>query len=432
MPWKVTCHMEERMRFVLACADEVEAFSVTCRRFGISRNTGYKWLARFNSEGPTAFAERPPRALVAPHRIADSIAAPILALRKERPNWGPRKLRSVLMDQRPDVAWPAASTIGDVLKRHGLIHPRRRRVHASPSDSPLVTPKEANELWCTDFKGHFGLGDKSRCTPLTITDDASRYLLKCEGLLRTDTAPVKAQFELTFREFGLPLRMRSDNGPPFASVGPGGLSALSVWWIKLGITPERIEPGEPQQNGRHERMHRSLKLEVEVRGSLLEQQPVLDRFRRDFNELRPHEALGLTPPARHYSASRRVFPETLIVPEYIDHEVRWTDTVGRVKFHGHVVPVGTCLAGEPIGFRQVGESKWEAFFGPASLGILDDKAAKPRLKAKPPVLPHSPPANGPGDGSAFSYGQLGKADLPTGKPPAPEDPDLAFWREERA
>ena len=426
MPWKATCPMDEKLRFIVACSDGNEPLAELCRRFGISRKTGYKWLERYKEAGPEGLVERAPRATVAPHRVPDVLVAEILAQRKERPKWGPRKLRARLMELAPDKPWPAASTIGDVLKRHGLIHPRKRRVRAPlVVGSPLQPGKVANDLWCTDFKGHFGLGDGTRCHPLTISDDCSRFVLWCEGLVRTHCEPVKREFERVFREFGLPWRMRSDNGPPFASVGPGGLTALSVWWILLGILPERIEPGEPQQNGRHERMHRSLKLEVEVRSSLPEQQVVLDRFRRDFNEVRPHEALGQTPPARHYSPSPRPFPSELVMPEYVDCNVRWAGTAGHDSFFGKPISAGKCLAGKPVGLRQVGESTWEAFFGPVSLGTVDERDKEPRLKP----TPRNARREGTANGDAFSCGQPASG-LPTGKPPPPETIHDEFWLEE--
>ena len=429
MPWKATCTMTEKLRFIVECNESEESLAELCRRFGISRKTGYKWLERVEETGPSGLEERRPVPRVVPHRVADVVVGHILELRSKHPKWGPRKLRALLIQTKPEMSWPAASTIGDVRKRHGRIAPGRRLGRAAtPSPSPLSPSKQPNDLWCTDFKGHFGLGDGTRCYPLTITDEFSRYVLACQGLLRTGVEPVKQHFERVFREFGLPWRIRSDNGPPFASTGPGGLTALAVWWIKLGIRPERIEPGEPQQNGRHERMHRSLKLEVDVSPTLLEQQPVLERFRRQFNEVRPHEALGLTPPARHYTPSVRPVPMKLCVPEYVDAVVRWANGGGSVSFHGHLVSVGNCLCGEPVGFRQVGETQWEAFYGPVCLGVLDERDDKVRLKPKPLSVP-DPGAIGAGDGFAFSCGQPADG-LPTGKPPSPPSVFDDFWREE--
>ena len=236
----------------------------------------------------------------------------IVATRKEHPYWGPEEAQGVAQaDVDRSKRGPQSSTIGDKLQDHGLIRPRRRRVRAPMSLDPLAPAQLPNETWCVDFKGHFELGDKTRCYPLTVTDQYSRYLLTCEGLTEPKFEPVKRQFERAFREFGVPQRIRSDNGPPFASVGLGGLSKLSVWWIQLGIVPERIEPGQPQQNGRHERMHKTLKQETAnpPSASIVEQRRVFDRFRDVFNDERPHEALGQKPPTSRYCTSARALPD---------------------------------------------------------------------------------------------------------------------------
>src|SRR5262245_42662527 len=253
--------MDERLLFINMVNESDETFAALCERFGISRKTGYKWVARYEALGPAGLAERRPIAHTFPHRMPDDVLDKVIELRKEHPKWGPKKLRARLGALGVPMV-PAASTIGDALKKHGLIRPRRRRVHPPMYPLPLVPTAHPNDTWCTDFKGHFALGDKTRCHPLTISDQVTRYLLKCEGVTNPDTRTVRPHFERAFREFGLPTRIRSDNGAPFASLGAGGLSELSVWWIQLGIVPERIEPGHPEQNGRHERMHRTLKDEV--------------------------------------------------------------------------------------------------------------------------------------------------------------------------
>jgi transposase InsO family protein len=273
------------MSFLTQVNESDESFAALCRRYGISRKTGYKWCDRYEEQGPRRLHDRQPLALTHPHRVADEQVDVIVALRKEHPFWGPKKLLAWLEQHRPEQAWPAASTMGDVLQRNGLIRPRRRRVRAPMSADPLAPTNQSNDTWCVDFKGHFALGDKTRCYPLTLTDQHSRYLLKCEAMTEPKFLPVQHQFELAFCEYGLPLRIRSDNGPPFASVGLGGLSQLSVWWIQHGIVPERIEPGQPQQNGRHERMHKTLKQETAnpPAACLIEQQRVFDRFRHLYN-----------------------------------------------------------------------------------------------------------------------------------------------------
>ncbi len=331
MPWKDTDPMHERLKFIAAADDRTRTFVSICEQFGIKPKTGYKWLARYNTEGPSGLEEKRRTAHAWTHETPDEIVDAIVALRKQRPKRGPKKLRAELMGKHPELLWPAASTIGDVLKRHGLIGPRRRRVRTMPSTQPFADCAQANDLWCVDFKGHFKLGDGTRCHPLTVTDSFSRYLIKIESLAAPRGEPVRQAFELAFREFGLPTRIRSDNGAPFASLAPGGLTALSIWWMQLGIVLERIEPGQPQQNGRHERFHRTLKFETldEPAATLAAQQRFFDRFRHEYNDERPHEALGQVPPARCYEPSWRPYPRELIVPSYDDDfKVRWTSNIG--------------------------------------------------------------------------------------------------------
>ena len=262
MPWSETCAMDERMRFVIAAREDEAVMTEVCAAFGISRQTGYKWLARYAAEGAEGLKERS-RAPIRHGRARDEeLVAAALALRERHPTWGPKKLRRTLADRLPDVAPPALSTIGDWLRKEGLTQSRRPRRRCPPFSSPFLAADGPNAVWCADFKGWFMTGDRQRCDPLTISDAMSRYLLRCQAVAQTDGEHVRPVFDAAFCEFGLPLAIRSDNGPPFASVGAGGLSRLAVWWIKLGVRPERIEPGKPTQNGRHERMHRTLKADA--------------------------------------------------------------------------------------------------------------------------------------------------------------------------
>jgi transposase InsO family protein len=284
------------------------------------------------------------------------------------------------------------STFGDILKRHGLIRPRRRRVRVMPAKQPFADCVGPNDTWCIDFKGHFRLGDGTRCYPLTITDAHSRYCIKIEALDITDTAAVRRVLEQAFAEFGLPRRIRSDNGPPFASLAAGGLSALSIWWLQLGITHERIEPGKPQQNGRLERFHRTLKQEVcnQPKHTLAAQQRAFDVFRHEYNDQRPHEALGQTPPARHYEPSLRPYPIELTTPSYTDeHQTRWTGLKGDFSWRARKVFVHSALVKQPVGIRQISEHAYEVFYGRVLLGHLDDRDSKPGLR-RPPSRPTSP------------------------------------------
>jgi transposase InsO family protein len=378
--------MDEKMKFIVACRDEEHvSFAELCRRAGISRKTGYKWLARYESGGAAGLSAR----ASTPRRMARSVPAEvedaIVLLRKQQPRMGPKKLRVLLVEKDPSVRWPALSTMGEILQRQGLIRPKRKRVRVTPSSSPLGHADAPNALWCIDFKGHFALDDedKTRCHPLTLTDAHSRFILKCEGLMKPRVDAVRQHLELAFTEFGLPARIRSDNGPPFASLAPGGLSELSVWWLKLGIVPERIEPGHPEQNGRHERMHRTLKEEATrpAAKTMQEQQRVFDAFRCHFNKQRPHEALGQVPPGRIYEPSSRTYPCPLRSPAVADDcEKRLVNQRGAISWAGKVVPLTRLLMGEPVGLRAFDENKVEVFYGPVLLGVLDKRDKKMVLR----------------------------------------------------
>jgi len=372
LPWKETCPMDERVRFIAAVNEFDGSFRELCRQFGISPRTGYKWVARYEQFGPAGLEDRPSVAKRLVHATPPEVLERVIELRKEHPTWGPKKLRSWMVDRGLQV--PAASTVGDLLKRYGLVRPRRRRVRTPPCVEPLAVGSQPNDVWCIDFKGHFALGDKTRCYPLTVTDHASRYLLKCEALAEPTEAAVAVHFDRAFREFGLPDRIRSDNGPPFATKALGGLSSLSVQWIKLGILPERIEPGHPEQNGRHERMHRTLKAETASppSASMTEQQRTFDRFRRIYNDERPHEALDQKPPMTRFDRSRRTMPSAPKSPEYPDTmQTRRLDPQGRISFRGHNrLTLTKLLANEPVGLDPIDEETWEIFYGPIAIAEL--------------------------------------------------------------
>jgi putative transposase len=375
MPWKETRAVDERTQFIAAVLEDPRGnFTRLCARFGISRNKGYKWVSRYQQHGPGGLEDQKSVARTCPHRTADMVVGRVVELRKQFPFDGAKKLRARLL-ALPDVNFvvPAASTIGEILDRYGLIRPRRMRLRTPPSSEPLGHATAPNHVWCTDFKGHFACRDGTRCHPLTISDAASRYLIKCEGLLQPQYEPVRLQFERAFHEFGIPERIRSDNGPPFATNALGGLSHLSVWWVQLGIVPERIEPGKPQQNGRHERMHRTLKEQTASPPSatLVEQQRSFDRFRADYNEHRPHEALGQVPPARVYEASARPMPARLQDVEYAsEFKVRRVQTTGQFDWKGTNLQITKALGGQRVGLRQTDEDEWELFYGPLLLGFV--------------------------------------------------------------
>ena len=297
MTWKPSSVMDEKLRFVFAYERDEQSMTELCRQRGISRETGYVWLRRFRQYGVAGLVEldRAPRRHG--NQTAEAVERAVLELRQAHMRWGPRKLKRILARDQPERVWPATSTIGEIVKRAGLVIAGKKRRRTEPYTAPLGHAVESNRVWCADFKGWFRARDGARVDPLTISDAWSRYLLRCQAVEKTNTERVRAIFEAAFREYGLPEAIRTDNGAPFASAALGGLSRLSVWWMKLGITPERIQAGHPEQNGRHERMHRTLKLEVKAADDWRAQQRELDRFRHDYNQVRPHEALGMQTPA---------------------------------------------------------------------------------------------------------------------------------------
>jgi len=382
MPWNEVCLMDERMSFLKDVNESEESFAALCRRFGISRKTGYKWVERYETSGPAGLLNRQPMANSHPDRVPESQIDELVGVRRDHPFWGPKKILVWLQEHRPEQTWPAASTIGDKLKIRGYIRPRRRRLRVPMSLDPLAAADHPNDTWCIDFKGHFALGDKTRCYPLTLTDQHTRYLLQCEGMTEPRFEPVQQHLTRAFCEFGMPHRIRSDNGPPFASLGLGGLSRLSVWWIQLGVTPERIEPGKPQQNGRHERMHRTLKQETASPpcDTMLEQQRLFDRFRGTYNDDRPHEALGQRTPASRYTSSHRAFPDKLRSPTYPETmKVLRVDAHGRFFFFGEH-RLTTTLARQPVGIEPIDEDTWELYYGPVLLGALHVRNRKASLE----------------------------------------------------
>jgi transposase InsO family protein len=329
-------------------------------------------LQRFLDGGVPNLVDQATIPRTVPHAVAAATVERLVALRRRFPTWGPKKLEAFLQREHPSMQLPSRSTIAEILKRNGLITERKPRRRTPQSTFPLAAATAPNVVWCTDFKGKFRV-DGRYCHPLTITDASSRFLLRCEPLEGEDVAQSKQVFESAFREFGLPLRMRSDNGVPFASSGIGGLSALSVWWIKLGVLPERTEPGHPEQNGRHERMHRTLKAEVASPPKSLwaEQRLAFDNWRRHFNESRPHEALDMETPAARYQPSPRPFPNAVGDPEYPDHfDIRRVKGTGAIVMRERTVTLGTVLARECVGLEPIDDGFWHVWFGPVFLGSL--------------------------------------------------------------
>lgn len=342
------------------------------RRYGVSRKTAYKWRDRYHQGGISGLSDlsRAPR--TRPHRVDEQRAKAIIELRQKHRYWGPKKLKAWLEQHVPETTWPAASTIGDLLKARGLVEERRRRRRTPLATQPLAAATEPNVVWSADFKGQFKVGGRY-CYPLTISDNCSRYLLTVESADDQREPTVKPLFERAFKEYGLPLRIRTDNGPPFASKAVGGLSRLSIWWVRLGVTPERIEPGQPQQNGRHERMHRTLKAQTAQppRPSAELQQAAFDEFRRTYNEERPHEALKQKTPASVYEPSSRVMPDELPDPDYpTEFLVRRLHRSGGLKWGGTETYVSTLLGREAVGIEEIDDGIAQLWFGPIYLGLV--------------------------------------------------------------
>ena len=365
--------MDERVKFCFEHSLGQESMTDLCRKYGISRQSGYKWLGRYEAEGFGGLNDRSRAPHNRPNTMPRDIEELIVAERRRRPTWGPKKLLAVLARSYPKLQLPARSTVAVLLQRRGLVAARRKPQRTPTYEGPFTTCRAPNELWCADFKGNFRMSNGRVCNPFTLTDAHSRYLLRCDGLTRIDEFAVRPLLEAAFREHGLPLAIRTDNGPPFASRTVAGLSRLSIWWIKLGIRPERIEPGKPTQNGRHERMHRTLKQETAAppKRNMEEQQLAFDCFRKSYNDERPHEALGQDVPAQHYRPALRLYPSKLREPEYGDGlELRKVHK-GYLKWRGKQIYLSETLERETVGIEELGDGKWLVYFGPLSLGILN-------------------------------------------------------------
>ena len=374
MPWRECSEMEERLRFVARLLDG-EGMSDVCREFGISRKTGYKIFHRYKDDGLEALTDRSRRPVRYANQLPEQIERTIVATKKDKPHWGARKIRELLVRKLAgDVRIPARSTVHAVLDRHGLVKRARQRRRGKAEGTELSQAAQPNDLWCADFKGEFKLGNRRYCYPLTVTDQATRYLLACEALESTKEAPVIEAFVRLFKERGLPEAIRSDNGLPFAS--PNGLynlSKLSVFWLRLGIALERIKPGNPHENGRHERMHRTLKQETTrpPGANSLQQQARFDDFVSEFNDERPHEALDMKAPAEVYTPSSRAY-EGLPELDYPFHDKDILVTAcGRICMHRKKINISTVLAGQRLGIKEVDDGIWLVSFMHYDLGYID-------------------------------------------------------------
>lgn len=376
MPWLETSLMDQRKQFIADFHRGLQSVTELADRFAISRKPAYKWIDRHEQNGASGLTDRSRRPRSCPHETPQPITDAVLEARRHHPRWGAKKLLRILRRKDPHEVWPARSTVCDLLKRHDLVPTNRRRPRLSHPGRPLTPMTEPNGIWTADFKGQFKTRDSMYCYPLTLVDGFSRYLLACQGLRSTAIALARPIFQRAFEEYGLPRIIRTDNGVPFATTALGRLSLLSVWWIRLGIYPELIEPAHPEQNGRHERMHRTLKAEATrpPSGNLQAQQTRFNRFRSEYNNERPHEALDQETPASVYRPSRRELPRTLTPMEYPGHfEMRLVSRNSGIRWKHRWVCVTHTLAGEYVGLEEVDDGLWDVYFGPLKLGRMDER-----------------------------------------------------------
>lgn len=366
MPWERTDPMDQRMRFVLAHRQGLYSMTELCTQFGIAPKTGYKWLARYAAEGALGLQDRSRAPHTCPHRTPPEVEAQLLELKRQHPAWGGAKIRKLLQQRAPTLPLPAASTVDALFARHGLTQPRRPpRATPRRSGAGVLATTAPNQVWTADFKGEFRLGNGRLCYPLTVQDAHSRFLLACEALPDRRIEGVEPVFQRLFREYGVPEALRTDNGAPFGSGGLGGHTRLSIQWVRLGIDVQRITPGRPTENGRHERMHRTLKAAT-TRPSepdLIRQQERFARFRTEYNEVRPHAALGLATPASQYRPSPQALPDPVPAPQYPGHyEVRRVNHAGRFHLHGQQPFLSEVLINEPIGLTEEEPGLWSIYY----------------------------------------------------------------------
>ena len=379
MPWRETSVMDERLQLVRAYRRGEVAMAELCRQAGISRKTAYKWVERHRLQGIDGLVDRSRAPRVQGRQVAEALVRSIVTLKRRRRNYGPKKLLALLRERQPKVNWPSASTISAILDAEGLVKRQRRR-RTTPAYPDVLRPTtHANAVWTADIKGQFRTGDRQWCYPLTIADGYSRFVLCCRGMPDLTGNLVWPGFESAFRQYGLPETIRTDNGNPFSNRGLA-ISRLTVWWIKLGIRHERIEPGHPEQNGCHERMHKTLKADTtQPRPSihLAAQQQRFNRWRGRFNTERPHEALGQRPPSAFFTASRRPLPERLAEVVYpADFVVRQVRHNGSIKWHSNLIYVCYPLVGESVGLEQIDQQRWRVYFAQQPIGIFDEHLKK--------------------------------------------------------
>lgn len=376
MPWSQTSPMDQRTQFIADYLRGCLSITELCALYDVSRKTGYKWIDRYLHYGPAGLDERSRKPRASPNQTDQEIVTALLEARRRHPSWGAKKLLVLLHKSYPRWELPGRSTVCDILSRHGMVPKQRQRRRIGHPGKPTSSILAPNDLWCADYKGQFKTGNGRYCYPLTVTDGYSRYLLSCQALNSTAIAGAKPVFTRLFKEYGLPARIRTDNGVPFATTTLARLSALSAWWVRLGVMPELIEPGKPQQNGSHERMHRTLKDETTrpPAGNLSAQQRKFNHFRDEFNNERPHEALDQQTPASQYQSSSREMPNKIPPLEYPNRfEVRYVSANGGISWNKHFVCVSSVCIGEHVGFEEIDNGIWNVYFGPLKLGRFDER-----------------------------------------------------------
>ncbi len=374
MPWEMEKPMDQKVKLISLWLDEGYSITELSIQFGVSRKTIYKWINRYRIEGVTGLEDKSRAPQAHPNITERDKIERIIEYKLSHDKWGPKKIIDCLERKYQDERWPSASTAGEWLRKNGLVKSRKRRRHVQVYQNHFIDCRRPNDVWSADYKGQFYTRDRKVCYPLTVTDNYSRYLISCDGLEGPRYVETKGCFERIFRDYGLPVAIRTDNGIPFAGTSIGGLSRLSIWWIKLGILPERIAPGEPQQNGRHERMHRTLKESTTnpVGSNLTEQQKKFDLFRVEYNNERPHESIGMKRPCEVYKSTCRSFPNSIQPVEYSDNfMIRNVRHNGEIKFKGDFYFLSELLHGESVGLKEISDRIWQLNFGLYKLGYID-------------------------------------------------------------
>jgi len=393
MPWKKIGPMDQKIRLISDWKDRYLNITDLSKKYEVSRKTIYKWIDRYETEGIDGLKDQERIPNNHPNQTDKRIVNKLIKMKYQYRKWGPKKIIALLENKYPNKKWPVVSTVGTWFKKYGLVQQRKFRRKVAPYEEPFLECRNPNDIWSADYKGQFRTQDNRVCYPLTISDNKSRYLLECEALRGPRYDESRTVFERIFRENGLPLAIRVDNGIPFAGTGIAGLSRMSVWWIKLGIRPERIEKGKPQQNGRHERMHRTLKedIKMELGKNLKDQQNKFDWFRMEYNEIRPHEAIGQKPPAQIYEKSKRPYVKKPVIPEYdLKYEVRKVKDSGEIKFKGRFYYLSALLGKEQIGLQEIADGAWCIYFSFMPLGILNLRHNKIETLEKGKSVTHVP------------------------------------------